>query len=224
MVRISGFCLVTAAMSFLHNASAAGDVDAQAVQATALYAKQHLFAERLVKLGIEEDKKLGLQTGCHSDYSAAPLPIQVLSPAEFVAQKADPVKGTWLVRYRLSRCGESKVYNALFVAKDGDVPAIGSFYPGSTLANVKLIKDAMVPALIQGAAASTKKNCTSPYVFDMQVARAPANRTWNEVWTFSACGELIDVPMTFVASEDGSSVNFNSGKAMVRPTPPDVKP
>jgi len=224
MVRITGFCLVAAAISFQHTASAAGDADAQAVQATAAYAKQHLSAERLVKLGIEEDKKLGLQTSCHSDYGAAPLSIQVLSPAEFTGQKADPIKGTWRVRYRLHRCGESKVYNAIFVAKDGDVPAIGSFYPGSTLANVKLIKDAMVPALIQGAAASSKKNCTSPSVFDMQVTRAPANRTWNEVWTFSACGELIDVPMTFVASEDGSSVNFNSGKAMVRPAPPDVKP
>jgi hypothetical protein len=211
------------AMVFQQAASAAEDVRAQTIQATTLYATQHLFPLRLTRVGFDDDKKLGLQTNCNSGYSVAPSSIQVVLPAEFTAGKADPVKGAWLVRYRLTRCGESKVYNALFVAQDGNVPAILPFYPGSTMANYKLVKDAMVPALIQAASAGTGKSCTTPNVFDMQVTKAPVNRTWDEVWTFNVCGEIVDVPMTFAMTEDGSSASFHSSKATRRTTVPDVK-
>jgi hypothetical protein len=211
------------AMVFQQAASAAEGVSAQAIQATTLYATQHLFPLRLTRVGFDDDRKLGLQANCNLGYSVAPSSIQVVLPAEFVEGKADPVKGVWLVRYRLTRCGESKIYNAVFVAQDGNVPAILPFYPGSTMANYKLVKDAMVPALIQAASAGTEKSCKTPIVFDMQVTKTPADRTWDEVWTFNVCGELVDVPMTFAMTEDGSSASFHSGKATRRTTVPELK-
>lgn len=222
MVRIAVLCLTAMAIAFHQAASAVEDVSAQAIQATTLYATQHPFLLRLARAGFDDDKKLGLQTSCKSGYSVAPSSIQVLLPAEFTAGKADPVKGAWLVRYRLTRCGESKVYNAVFVAQDGDVPAIVPFYPGSTMANYKLVKDAMVPARIQAASAGTGQNCTTPKVFDMQVTKAPANRTWEEVWTFNVCGDLVDVPMTFTMTEDGNSASFHGSKAIRKTAVPDV--
>jgi hypothetical protein len=212
------------AMVFQQAASAAEDVSAQAIQATTLYATQHLFPLRLARVGFDDDRKLGLQTNCNSGYSVAPSSIQVVLPAEFADGKADPVKGVWLVRYRLTRCGESKIYNAVFVAQDGNVPAILPFYPGSTMANYKLVKDAMALALIQAASAVTGKSCPTPHVFDMQVTKAPANRTWDEVWTFNVCGELVDVPMTFAMTEDGRGGSFHSSNATRRATVADVKP
>ena len=225
MIRLSDFSVVAAAVLFQQTALAAGDTNTQAVQATAVYAQQHLAGDRLVKLGIEDDRKLGLQTSCQSEYRIAPLSLQVVSPAEFTEGKTDPVKGSWLIRYRLERCGESKVYNALFVAQDGDVPAIRSFYPGSTKANANLLNDAMPAALTLALGVSTPRSCKTPYVFDMQVKTPTqdiaksgtiAKGTWEEMWTFSLCGELIDVPMTFTPDADGSGASFRSGKATLR--------
>lgn len=229
MIRIAGFCLVAVVVFSQQAALAAGDTNAQAVQATAVYARQHLAVDLLVKTGIDDDKMLGLQTSCRSQYRAAPLSLQVVSPAEFKDGKADPVEGSWLVRYRLERCGESKVYNALFVAQGGGVPVVRSFYPGSTKANAKLVQDAMPAVLTQASGAGTFRNCSSPHVFDMQVetptldvakSETTGKDTWEEVWTFSLCGKLVDVPMTFTLDADGSGASFRAGKATVRSNTP----
>jgi hypothetical protein len=225
MIRKVSFSVVAMAVLFQQAAAVGADLKTQAVEATAAYARQHLAGDRLVKLGIEEDKKFELQTSCQSEYRIAPLGLQVVLPAEFTEGKTDPVKGAWLIRYRLERCGESKVYNALFVAQDGDVPAMQSFYPGSTKANANLLHDAMPAALTQASGASTKRGCKTPYVYDMQVktplrdvekSGAIGKDVWEETWTFSLCGELIDVPMTFTPDSDGSGASFRGHKATIR--------
>lgn len=170
-------------------------------------------------MGIGEDQKLGLQTSCKSSYRATPLSLQEVWPAEFIAGKPDPIKGAWMIRYRLDRCGDSKVYNAVLLAQAGGPPAIQPFFPGSTRANVKLLQDAMPPALTQAWLATEKKACPTPYVFDMQSA-APTTevtkRTWDELWTFSVCGSLVDVPITFTLDEDGTGASFHSSQGTLR--------
>lgn len=226
-------CALVAALSLSSLAArASGAIDPQAVQATGAYARQHLMVDSLVRVGIEADRQLGLQASCKSEYRAAPMSMQVVAPAEFVEGKADPVKGGWLVRFRLDRCGESKVYNALFVARDGGPPAVQPSFPGTTLANAILVHDALPGARTSAMAAiaSTGRpaDCKEFYVYDMQVVEAPHDVTergktfrnvWNERWTFSYCGTLVDVPMRFTPSPDGGA-DFQSSTGTMRTAAP----
>lgn len=209
-------------------ARALDDVDPQAVQATAAYARQHLSGEKLAQAAHETNQQLGLYADCKADYQPVPVSMQVVTPAEFVDGKADPVKGSWLVRYRVERCGASKVYNAVVVARDGGPPTVQPSYPGTTMANPALLRDAMRTAFLMAGAAGSSKDCKSLHVFDTQVVEGPHDVTeggqtskgvWNERWTFSQCGQLIDVTMVFLPSPRGG-IDFHGSVAPVRPSAP----
>jgi hypothetical protein len=228
MARISGLFFAALAIPalFLNVAwAAAPAANAQGIQSTIEYVRAHLDPESLVQLGRAEDAKLGLQQNCKAQYKATPVNLQVVSPLETAWGKADPVKGAWLVRYRLERCGEAKIYNALFVANGGKAPAARPFFPGSSNANPVLVNDAMRAALAQATAAGVPNGCKTAYVYDMQVATPARDVTeggrmikgvWDEVWTFSMCGELVDVPMTFTPDADGKGTSFRGSKGSLR--------
>lgn len=210
--------LVVALSASCQTAWALGGFDAQAVQATAAYARQHIWLDKLAQAAIETDRHLGLHADCTAAYQPVPASMQVISPAEFVDGKADPVKGGWLIRYRVERCGESKVYNAAFLAHEDGPPTVHPSYPGTTLANPDLLRDAMPKANLLAGAVAMAPECKTMYVFDMQVVDAPRDVSedgktfkgvWNERWTFSHCGKLVDVWMRFTPMP-GGGVDFQA--------------
>lgn len=229
MRRGPASCVLLAALSASCQAVwASGEADAQAVQATAAYARQHMWADKLAQAALETDQNLGLHADCKEASQPVPMSMQVVRPAEFVDGKADPVKGSWLVRYRLDRCGDAKIYNAVYLAHDGSPPTVHPSFPGTTLANPTLLLDAMRSANLLAGATGMPKDCSKTYVFDMQVVDAPHDVTdggktfkgaWNERWTFSQCGKLIDVSMLFRPSPEGG-VDFRASAGPVRPEPP----
>jgi hypothetical protein len=150
--------------------------------------------ETMYRLGVEQDKKLGLQADCKSQYNIKPVGLVVLSPIDFPEDKQNPTKGVWKARYELNRCGDSKVYNALFVANsNGEAPNPRAYYPGSTNASPVLVKDAMLSAISVTAVRSGLKDCKDISVFDMRVTEPAHNviegektfkGVWKEIWTF----------------------------------------
>ena len=186
---------------------------------------QYVFSrpmlETMYRLGVDEDKKFSLQADCKLPYQVKPITALVLKPMEFVEGKQHPAKGVWLTRYQLERCGDSKFYNALFLANiSGEAPMPKAFYPGSTNAGPTLVGDAMMSTVAGTLARAGIKDCKTADVFDMHVTQ-PAHvviegektfkGVWNEIWTFRACGQMVDAYMTFIPDANGGGTTFTSG-------------
>jgi hypothetical protein len=185
------------------------------------YVFSRSMLETMYRLGVEEDKKFGLQADCKLQYHVKPIAAVVLKPMEFPEGKQHPTKGVWLSRYLLERCGDSKFYNALFLANsNGEAPMPKAFYPGSTNASAVLVNDAMMSAVTGASARSGLKDCKQADVFDMRVTE-PAHDVvegdktfkgvWSEIWTFRMCGQMIDVAMTFIPDPNGGGTTFTTG-------------
>ncbi|MEI7432206.1 MAG: hypothetical protein WCL27_17305 [Betaproteobacteria bacterium] len=190
-------------------------------KAAVAYVFSRSMLETMYRLGVEEDKKFGLQADCKSQYQTKPFTAVVLKAIEFPEGKQHPTKGVWLTRYQLERCGDSKFYNALFLANiNGEAPMPKAFYPGSTRASPALVGDAMMSAVMGASARSGLKDCKTADVFDMRVTEPAHNviegektfkGVWNEIWTFRMCGQMIDVAMTFIPDANGGGTTFTSG-------------
>jgi hypothetical protein len=176
--------------------------------------------EQLYAIGVSFDTKFGIQMGCTSKYSVKPMAAVVYSPIDFPEGKAHPVKGVWQVRYKLERCGEEKVYNAVFVANaNGDAPTPRPYYPGATLASMVLVKDALPITIALASSRSNTKDCKDYQVFDMLLAESGKDSAapgrpggfWTEIWTIWLCGKRVDVPMTFTTDADGKGTSFTAG-------------
>lgn len=188
--------------------------------------------ESMYQLGIEEDRKFGLHQDCKSKYLIRPVSTVVLKPIEFSEGKQHATKGVWLSRYQLGRCGDSKIYNTLFLANlNGEAPLPRSFHAGSTNASPVLIEDALRSAVPIAVVQSGLKDCKTALVFDMRVIEpshdvVDGEKTfkgvWNELWTFSMCGQMIDVAMTFIPDATGGGTSFMASPA--KPKSVTVKP
>lgn len=161
----------------------------------------------LYRLGVEQDRKL-VQLDCEPQYEIKTSTMigYVLDPIVFPKDKLNPTRGMWKIRYQLERCGESKIYNALFTANsNGEAPTASADFPGSTNANRVQVKNAMKNNIPLMLILSGLKDCKDVDVFDMRVT-TPAHDlvpgkikgVWNEIWTLKACGQMIDVAMTFI--------------------------
>lgn len=201
--------------SYAETASSAADL--QASNRIAAYIESRPMQEVLFRLGVEQDRKFGIQVECKS-HEVKPLAIVILSPIDLPDDKQNPTKGTWLFRYALNRCGETKAYNVLFGANgEGGTPKSLAYYPGTTNAHPVLVRDAMVSAMASAMVRSGIKDCRSAEVFDMRVTEQPHSvregekefkGVWSETWTFKACNQTVEIPITFTPDIGGGGTSF----------------
>jgi hypothetical protein len=217
--------LLTVAMLVAFPASSRAETvnttaDLQSHQKTAAYLFSGPMLDVMRRLGLQQDKKFGLQQDCISQRSVQPVSSLILSPIDFPDDAPHPTQGAWFLRYQFERCGEAKLYNVLFVAnRDGTVPTARTYYPGATIASPDLVNDAM-PSVVSGMLArSGLKNCNKIDVFDMRVTDPTHNivegskifkDVWSETWTFRMCGKMNDVAVTFIPDANGGTT-FTSG-------------
>lgn len=173
----------------------------------------------LYKVGVFGDKKLGLQQGCKSQYQVKPKGFAILAPINFPEDKSHPIEGAWKHSFKFERCGEMKIYNAIFVAKKGATLEVKPYFPGETIASPQLISDAMKGAVL-AASVKIKKDKNAPeckelIISDMKVTETPHNvvesdktisGAWQENWTFWGCGRSINVLMDFVPDGKGGTI------------------
>jgi hypothetical protein len=170
-------------------------------------------AETLSKLGSEQDKALGLMQDCVTGHQVRVIEVYIAQPIDFPEDRVHPVKGVWRIGYDMSRCNETKRYNAFFIANPNDTPPTSrAYYPGVSLANPQLIHDtvrtALTSALVQ---AKVPESCKNIGVLDMNVAANPdASRggNWKESWTFKMCDKLATVGIDFIPDQDGKGTSF----------------
>jgi hypothetical protein len=171
-----------------------------------IYSRANLT--ELSKQAQEQDEKFGIDIRCNGVPDAVtPKYLIVIAPIDLPDGADHPVKGAWLLRYGFVRCGNEKIYNAVFVARPGSPPLVQAYYPGAPRAGPPLIKDAMGAMLAAARQRSSNQECKDYPVFDMRVTEQPHDAVehgatvagvWKEVWTFRACGVPIEVPVKFV--------------------------
>lgn len=174
---------------------------------TSDYISSPSMHKTMYQFGVSLDVKYGLPV-CQSKYNIKPVNIIVLSPVDFPDDKENPTKGTWIVRYKMERCGESKIYNVVFFANSkGEEPTARAYYPGSSIASSLLIKDAMLSAFPMAVLQSDFKDCKDVMVYDMRVTEQihdvvdenkKHRKAWSETWTFQVCRQLVDVVVNFI--------------------------
>jgi hypothetical protein len=222
----SAICLLVSLVTLIHfiQGVALAEIvstpaELQSSKRVSEYISSQTMAKYMFTIGAAMDVKLGIQAGCKSNYQVKPINVVIYSPIELQEGKSNPVKGVWQVRYKLERCGEAKVYNAIFFANaNGEIPKMNPFYPGTTMASARLVKDALPSAFITARSSkwTDTKDCQETLVFDMKPVDSgnpgpkpgQPGSVWNEIWTLQLCGERIDVQMTFTTDADGKGTSF----------------
>ena len=221
--------ILTASLTYAYAETVNTIADLPNNKRTVSYIYSHTMQEWLYRLGVQQDKKFGLQKECKSEYRVEPYSISILQPIDFPDDKPHPLKGVWNFRYQLQRCGESKFYNAIFVAAgNGDTPPTPrAYYPGASSASPILVKDTMLGALPSAMMKAELKDCKEIDVFDMRVTKPPHDvadgekmfkGVWNESWTFRLCGQMVDVGVSFIPDTTGGGTTsaietIKTGKA-----------
>ncbi|MDQ6983250.1 MAG: hypothetical protein Q9M44_00890, partial [Ghiorsea sp.] len=132
----------------------------------------------------------------------------------------------WRYKFGFERCGEEKIYNAAFRITDpGKTVNASIYFPGTSYASLRLIKDAAQAAFPIADAAADAKGCKSRFIQDMEVIKAPHTLkengklyegAWIENWLISVCGKLVDTEVVFIPNQKIGGVNFHSRKATLR--------
>jgi len=177
------------------------------------------------KVGVFWDKRLGLQQDCKSQFRVKPTAFVVVVPISFPDNNNHPTQGAWKHRFEFERCGETKIYNAIFLAKNGDTPETKPYFPGASIASPRLIADAMQTAVASASLKLRKdkgvNDCKDVVVSDMKISQAAHDvidagktysRVWQEDWTFLACGQSVHILMDFTPDGQGGtnySTKFN---------------
>jgi hypothetical protein len=172
----------------------------------------------MLKIGVYWDKLLDIQQDCRGRYNVTPVRLRILSPINLPDKATHPIAGAWQVSFKFERCGQDKVYNAVFISNNGAIPKVKPYFPGISLANSKLINDALQSAYAAASEQITDSQCQDMSIYDMKVLKPPhkviANGkrvagVWDETWSFLGCGQVVGVHMTFVPDGRGN-VQFNA--------------
>lgn len=172
-----------------------------------LYSQEQI--NEMYQVGVMWDRKLSLQQDCKTQYVVRPKTLALLKPIDFQDDSEHPMDGVWRHRLELDRCGQTKIYNAIFIAAKGQKPAVSPYFPGETHASPILVRDAMMASFVAATATllagTTVKGCKDINLIDMAVTQEPSNPTdgvgrdpWKERWTFSVCGNSASSVITFV--------------------------
>ena len=167
------------------------------------------------RVGALWDRQLGLQQACKDAQRMQVMSVTLANPVELPDDKPHPVSGAWILRFSFERCGETKIYNALFLAKNGERPEARPYFPGITSASPQLVSDAMRGAVMAASVKLAKegtKDCKVLQVFDMRVIEPPKGGPWQEGWTFQGCGARTEVRLTFTPDGKGGAYYSASDK------------
>lgn len=202
-------------------APAQGTTDPQSIE----YLRSEETRGALYRLGLYLDRELLQRPNpCPGEYQVVPVSYAILQPMAFRATSEFPVKGMWTFRYRFERCGDSEVFNALFLAKDSGPPEIQGLPPGTTRASPLLIRDTLMGVLTMalmksGEGAKCKNAMVAGTTVTVPPHRAsidgaePVDGVWEEEWTVRTCTTRVPVPVCFVPSRKGGTT------WMVKPCP-----
>jgi hypothetical protein len=214
-VRLAGFVFV--GISCAHADIITSMAELEANPRAAAYFKSPSTTEAIAQMALAKERKFGMQPECGA-HEAKFVTMDVLSPIEFPAEQEHPTKGRWQAIIELHRCGQRRAYSAIIGAIDREAPKPKFVSAGLSLANERLIIDAVGSALLAVVLRDPETSkCKDIEFFNLAVTEPPTlsrSRTgltagkWKENWTFWVCGKLHTVEMRFEPDKNGNGIRF----------------
>lgn len=183
--------------------------------ATLAYLRSKPFGDMTVVVGISLDKLvLGLDR-CEGSYGFDPISLDILQPLKFSPGVAQPIAGQWTFRFKLNRCGGSKIYNVQWQANPTGTPRPAILPPGMSRANLALsldMKNAVASAGLRSH--GVPQECRSVRIVDTSVSMDPTTVTidgvrregvWEEEWSAQMCGVEFKAPICLVPTPGGGT-------------------
>jgi hypothetical protein len=124
-----------------------------------------------------------------------------------------PVSGEWRMVGRMEGCGETRILSVEYLfAPDGQMKRL-ALLPGTTVANLRLQRDALMYA-VTGMMKLSPKDCKDIKGIDTKFvgledtgpSTGAGGRPWKEEWTMRACGVTGVVTMHFAPDPTGTSI------------------
>ena len=167
------------------------------------------IAKRLYDNAVESTAKLDEE--CLDKYSITLGDIGIFEPIVFNQNKLHPVKGSWMHRYRVNRCGFDRVYNIYFFANGGNLPKVFAGIMGETNASLQLTNDTLLA--VHGIKSKLFPFCKTEeeieqtfVVFDSKVILFNEEKTkWSEEWDIKACNQRAKVKISFQLDGKGGA-------------------
>jgi hypothetical protein len=187
------------------------------------YASSPARVAALTKLALYDDEVIHRKRACADDDTRFEL-LNVIDYGvrNWAADQANPTVGQWVVRYAITMCEKTLVYNANYTASpQGLEPRLQPYFPGSTLASSRLQDDAYRVGAPLALALNNDRDCHRALVSDVRVDEQPHRlvegtvtfeRAWTETWSFDTCGRQVDLTAKFTSASDGGT-DFHFSRA-----------
>ena len=211
-------------VGLLHAETVNTNADLPSSKKTATYLHSRPMFEAMYRLGVEQDRKFGLQLIANpsttSNHTACPFCRRSTSQTtNRIPRKASGISVT-----SLSAAAAEVLQHPVLRQQQWGSPDAAGILSRLDDASPVLVKDAMLSAIMGAVVRSGLKDCKDFDVFDMRVTE-PAHDViegdktikgvWNEIWTLRVCRQAIDVAMTFIPDANGGGTSFTTGPAKV---------
>lgn len=142
---------------------------------------------------------------------------KILGPFQLDA-KGDIVTATWKESVPGTACGETRLYNAFSLVRNGK-PQMLPTLPGHSFAGPLLQHDAMTEAVAEAAIAGAGKDCAYDTIDTALTNGEPASAhaNWDEQWTLRACGKRYLVTLHFIPDAKGTTIHGGGRETVVLP-------
>ena len=139
--------------------------------------------------------------------------VTVLTPVSFAAD-GYPVSGMWKQSFPVRGCGNDTTINLFFKGQPDEKITSIVAVPGDTHADPTLQRDAVRYAWL--GAKAIAPTCTTPHArhtrYDGVVDAK--HKAWRETWIVAACGQNVEIPITFTPDATGTTITAKMPKPL----------
>lgn len=130
--------------------------------------------------------------------------VAIPETPQFIATREVPVRGKWVERITIERCGRRIDHNIFVSASRVRGLHAAAGFPGNSLTDIQLQLLAG-RAVLRRAIARTPRRCKRIEIVSTRVLNKPAARgqPWAESWTIWACGKRLTQRVAFQPKPDG---------------------
>lgn len=176
---------------------------------------------------IAKQNTIRLNEECSDKYNITLDDVYIVEPIIFSKEKLHPVKGMWLYKYKLDRCGVSRIHNVYFISDNGDEPKVFNGIMGNTIASPHLAYDSLTGVYTTvssklGKLCQSKEELNDTFVvFDSKVIKSSnGHSSWDELWSIKACKNALNVLVKFTSDGKGGTyynVPYSEAKIINKP-------
>lgn len=180
------------------------------------YVTSYDHVKRLFDYAKQMDAKLGNQ--CDAEYNVPPGKVRIISPVAFSPTSPHPIKGLWAHRFKLERCGYSRVYNLYMKAQSKGAPTAIPMIMGDTATSMQVAQSALSKVFLTAYTKATDKCSQDEFIKSAFIAGSQfikrysdtingkkIDGIWDEKWIVKACNTEIPVAITFVPEAPGKA-------------------